>query len=172
MQTYRHTRGSSTNERNVPRLPSFASSSSSSSLPPLLVTVPLTIVPSIVDIASLDGQSVHTLTNDSRHSRATPPRCARYSWRRVCAGACSRRLALRSFVLPSGAYIRRVSDTWKVSKGTSVRKRLRTDKREAQGRAQHPNPPDLLQQRGPTPSSTHPPNYRRRLSDYCCKCRV
>lgn len=45
-----------------------------------------------VDIAS--GQSVHTLTDDSRHSRATPTATSRYSWRR--AGAYSRRLPLRS----------------------------------------------------------------------------
>lgn len=57
----------------------------------------LTSIPPATDIAS--GQSVHTLTNDSRHSRATP---SRYSWR--CAGAYSRRLALRSLALPSGAY--------------------------------------------------------------------
>lgn len=64
----------------------------------------------------LNGQSVHTLTNDSRHSRATPPR------RAILGGVLAHAAGVlhfgRSYFLP--VHTDRLSDTWKVSKGTSL----------------------------------------------------
>lgn len=122
---------------------------------PATVALPLVIAPSAVDIArssSLDGHSPFILSRTipdipERHTH-TPPRCA------ILGGVLAHAVDVLHLDR-SRASFRCIQtqprNTWKVSKGTSVRGRGRTrGKRGAQGRAQHANPPDLLRQREPT----------------------
>lgn len=155
---YRCTRGCSTNEGYVPRLSSFARPLLPTSPPPTSLSRSYAFRRG--HCLSLDGQSVHTLTNDSRHSRATPPRRAILGG--VLAHAAGVLHSGRSCFLP--VHIDAASDTWKVSKGTSLRGCGRTRGRRV-GTCAARESARLI-------ANAALPRIISRLSNYCCKCRA